>query len=181
MPVDTRLTYDDFCLLPEDGKRREIIEGELFVTPSPQTPHQRAVMRLSVRLWQFVDSHELGEVFSAPFDVVFSEFDVVEPDLLYISNARAGVLTHKNVQGAPDLVVEVLSESTSRVDRSIKLKLYGKFGVQEYWIIDPEGPSAEIYRRGEEGLGLVAKLSATDALNSPMFPGFSVPLRELTD
>ncbi|MGD1100963.1 MAG: Uma2 family endonuclease [Terriglobia bacterium] len=181
MPVDTRLTYDDFCLLPEDGKRREIIEGELFVTPSPQTPHQRAVMRLSVRLWQFVDSHELGEVFSAPFDVVFSEFDVVEPDLLYISNARAGVLTHKNVQGAPDLVVEVLSESTSRVDRSIKLKLYGKFGVQEYWIIDPEGPSAEIYRRGEEGLDLVAKLSATDALNSPMFPGFSVPLRELTD
>jgi Uma2 family endonuclease len=168
-------------LLPEDGKRREIIEGELFVTPSPQTPHQRAVMRLSVRLWQFVDSHELGEVFSAPFDVVFSEFDVVEPDLLYISNARAGVLTHKNVQGAPDLVVEVLSESTSRVDRSIKLKLYGKFGVQEYWIIDPEGPSAEIYRRGEEGLDLVAKLSATDALNSPMFPGFSVPLRELTD
>jgi len=181
MPVDTRLTYDDFCLLSEDGKRREIIEGELFVTPSPQTPHQRAVMRLSVRLWQFVDSHELGEVFSAPFDVVFSEFDVVEPDLLYISNARAGVLTHKNVQGAPDLVVEVLSESTSRVDRSIKLKLYGKFGVQEYWIIDPEGPSAEIYRRGEEGLDLVAKLSATDALNSPMFPGFSVPLRELTD
>ncbi|MGA3326299.1 MAG: Uma2 family endonuclease [Terriglobia bacterium] len=181
MPVDTRLTYDDFCLLPEDGKRREIIEGELFVTPSPQTPHQRAVMRLSVHLWQFVDSHELGEVFGAPFDVVFSEFDVVEPDLLYISNARANVLTNKNVQGAPDLVVEVLSESTARVDRSIKLKLYGKFGVQEYWIIDPNGPSAEIYRRGNEGLALVAKLSAGDALTSPMFPGFSVPLLKLTE
>lgn len=181
MPVDTRLTYDDFCLLPEDGKRREIIEGELFVTPSPQTPHQRAVMRLGVHLWQFVDSHKLGEVFAAPFDVVFSEFDVVEPDLLYVSKARANVLTNKNVQGAPDLVVEVLSESTARVDRSIKLKLYGRFGVQEYWIIDPEDPSAEIYRRGEEGLGLAAKLSATDALTSPMLPGFSVPLRRLTD
>ena len=151
------------------------------MTPSPQTPHQRAVMRLSVRLWQFVDSHKLGEVFGAPFDVVFSEFDVVEPDLLYISKARAGVLTRRNVQGAPDLVVEVLSESTARVDRSIKLKLYGKFGVHEYWIIDPEGRSAEIYRRGEEGLTLVAKLSAEDALISPMFPGFSLPLRELTD
>ena len=159
MPVDTRLTYDDFCLLPDDGKRREIIEGDLFVTPSPQTPHQRTVIRLSLRLWHFVESHKLGEVFGAPFDVVFSEFDVVEPDLIYISNARANVLTNKNVQGAPDLVVEVLSESTARVDRTIKLKLYGKFGVHEYWIIDPEGPSAEIYRRGEEGLTLVAKLS----------------------
>jgi Uma2 family endonuclease len=181
MPVDTRLTYDDFCLLPEDGKRREIIEGKLFVTPSPQTPHKRAVMRLSVRLWQFVDSHKLGEVFGAPFDVVFSEFDVVEPDLLYISNARAGVLTNKNVQGAPDLVVEVVSEGTEKRDRTIKLKLYGKFGVDEYWIIDPYGPSAEIYRRGEEGLTLAAKLFATEALTSPMFPGFSVPLCELTE
>jgi Uma2 family endonuclease len=181
MPVDTRLTYDDLCLLPDDGKRREIIEGELFVTPAPQTPHQRAVMRLSIRLGQFVENHKLGELFGAPFDVVFSEFDVVEPDLLYISNARAGVLTGKNVQGAPDLVVEVLSESTARVDRSFKLKLYGKFGVQEYWIIDPNGPSAEIYRRGEKGLALVAKLTAADALTSPMFPGFSVPLRELTE
>lgn len=181
MPVDTRLTYDDFCLLPEDGKRREIIEGELFVTPSPQTPHQRAVIRLSAHLWQFVDSHKLGEVFGAPFDVVFSEFDVVEPDLLYISNARANVLTNKNVQGAPDLVVEVLSESTARVDRSIKLKLYGKFGVQEYWIIDPQGPSAEIYRRGQEGLDLAAKLTAADALGSPLFPGFHLPLARLVE
>jgi Uma2 family endonuclease len=138
-------------------------------------------MRLSVRLWQFVDGHKLGEVFVAPFDVVLSEFDVVEPDLLYISKARANVLTSKNVQGAPNLVVEVLSEGTEKRDRTIKLELYGKFGVDEYWTIDPNGPSAEIYRRGEEGLVLVAKLSSTDALASPMFPGFSVPLRELTD
>ena len=179
MPVDTRLTYDDFCLLPEDGKRREIIAGELLVTPSPQLPHQRAVTRLTIRLGEFVASHHLGEVFVSPFDVVFSEFDVVEPDLLYISNARAGVLTGKNVQGAPDLVVEVLSETTVRADRSIKLKLYGKFGVEEYWIIDPNGPSAEIYRRGEEGLNLVAKLSAADALSSPLLPGFTLPLRNL--
>jgi Uma2 family endonuclease len=181
MPVDTRLTYDDFCLLPDDGKRREIIEGELFVTPSPQTPHQRVVIRLAVHLWQFVDSYKLGEVFSAPFDVVFSEFDVVEPDLIYISNARANILTDKNVQGAPDLVVEVLSESTARVDRSFKLKLYEKFGVLEYWIIDPEGPAGEIYRRGEKGLELAAKLPATDALTSPLFPGFSLPLRRLIE
>jgi Uma2 family endonuclease len=86
-----------------------------------------------------------------------------------------------NAEGAPDLVVEVLSEATEKADRTFKLKLYGKFGVQEYWIIDPIGPAAEIYRRGEEGLDLAAKLNAADALRSPMFPGFSVPLRKLTE
>jgi Uma2 family endonuclease len=180
MPVDPRLTYDDFCLLPDDGKRREIINGELFVAPSPDTAHQRAVVRLLAHLGQFVESHKLGEVFVGLFDVLLSEFDVVEPDLLFISNARANVLTDANVQGAPDLVIEILSETTEERDRTIKVSLYGKFDVQEYWIIDPEGPAAEVYRRGEKGLELVAKLSATDALNSPLFPGFRLPLRKLT-
>src|SRR5208337_4538400 len=127
MPIDTRLTYEDFCRYPEDGKRREIINGELFVAPSPETIHQRGVIRLVVRLGQFVESHKLGEVFISLFDEVLSEFDVVEPDLLYISNARANVLTNKNVQGAPDLVVEITSEATAIRDRTTKLELYGKF------------------------------------------------------
>ncbi len=181
MPVDTRLTYDDFCQLPDDGKRYEIIDGELFVTPAPLSLHQRVVTRLTYHLYGFVENHKLGEVFVSPFDVVFSEFDVVEPDLLYISKARASVLTAKNAQGAPDLVVEVLSETTARRDRSIKLKLYGRFGVQEYWIIDPEVPAAEIYRRGVGGLELAAKLAAADALTSPLFPGFKLPLKKLVD
>jgi Uma2 family endonuclease len=143
--------------------------------------HQRIVTGLTRFLSGFVEDHQLGEAFVSPFDVVFSPFDVVEPDLVYISNARESVLTEMNAQGAPDLVVEVLSKTTEKTDRTIKLKLYGKFGVQEYWVIDPEGPSAEIYRRGEEGLGLVAKLSAVNALASPMLPGFSVLLHELTE
>jgi len=181
MPVDIRLTYEDYCRLPNDGKRYEIINGELFVTPSPFRPHQRAVTRLTSRLSIFVQESDIGEVFVAPFDVVFSRFDVVEPDLLYISNARSIILTDKNVQGAPDLVVEVLSESTARVDRSIKLKLYGKFGVQEYWLIDPERPSAKIYRRGSEGLELAVEFGAEGTLSSPLFPGFSLALCALTE
>ena len=181
MPIETRLNYDDFCLLPDDGKRREIVNGELFVAPSPETIHQRSVVRLLVRLGQFVESHKLGEVFVGLFDVVLSEFDVVEPDLLYISNARSSVLTKKNVQGAPDLMIEVISKSTAIRDRTIKLKLYGRFGVDEYWIIDPAGPSAEIYLRGEEGLTLAARLCAEDALTSPLFPGFSLSLRKLAE
>jgi Uma2 family endonuclease len=181
MPVDTRLTYDDFCLLPEDGKRREIIQGELFVTPAPRLLHQKIVTRLASALLTFAERKGLGQVFGAPVDIVFSDFDVVEPDIVYISKSRASVMTEKNVQGAPDLAVEVLSETTERIDRTTKLKLYGKFGVEEYWIIDPHGPAAEIYRRGQEGLALVAKLTAADALTSPLFPGFSLPLTRLTE
>ena len=181
MPVDTRLTYEDICLLPSNGRRYEVIEGDLFVTPAPRLLHQTIVIRLGSALLNFIEKKAMGRVFTAPVDIVLSEFDVVEPDIVYISNSRASVLTEKNVQGAPDLVVEVLSETTEKTDRTFKLKLYGKFGIQEYWIIDPNGPSADIYRRGEEGLTWVAKLSAAEALTSPMLPGFSVLLRKLTE
>jgi Uma2 family endonuclease len=181
MPVDTRLTYDDYCLLPNDGKRYEIIGGELFVTPSPRFSHQRVVTRLTRYLSEFVEDQHLGEAFVSPFDVVFSRFDVVEPDVLYVSKARAAVLTEKNVQGAPDLVVEVLSPATARVDRTTKLKLYARFGVQEYWIVDPDGPSAEVYRREKEGFELAATLHPKDSLVSPLFPGFSLPLKRLVE
>lgn len=181
MPVDTRLTYEDYCNLPNDGKRYEIIDGELFVTPSPRRLHQIVVGNLHLELGSFVKAHRLGRVFVAPFDVVFSHFDIVEPDLLYISNARSAVLTEKNVQGAPDLLVEVLSETTAEVDRTTKLKLYARYGVQEYWIIDPEGPSAEIYRRQKEGFELAAKLKSPDSLTSPLFPGFNLTLRKLIE
>ena len=181
MPVETRLTYEDYCLLPNDGKRYEIIDGELFVTPSPFRPHQHVVTNLTYYLVGFVKKAGLGTVYAAPFDVVFSQHSVVEPDILYVSKGRAEVLTERNVQGAPDLVVEVLSPGRVRADRTFKLKLYARYGVQEYWIIDPEGPSAEIYRRRKEGLDLAAKLSARDSLSSPLFPGFSLVLQRLVE
>ena len=181
MPIDTRLTYEDYCLLPNDGKRYEIIDGELFVTPSPRRAHQKIVSNLHYYLTDHVKRHGLGEVYVAPFDVVFSRYDVVEPDILYISKARASVLTDKNVQGAPDLAVEVLSETTADIDRTTKLKLYARFGVQEYWIIEPVGPTAEIYRQGKGGFELAASPQANEALTSPLFPGFSLPLPKLLE
>ncbi len=181
MAVDIRLTYEDYCLLSTDGKRHEIIDGEHFVTPSPLTLHQRVVMRLGYHLMAYLHDHPLGEVFSAPFDVVFSRFDVVEPDLLYISKDRSSIVTRKNVQGAPDLVVEVLSEGTAHIDRDTKLKLYSRFGVREYWVIDPEAPSAEIHRAGNEGLQLVVNLSADGSLASTLLPGLAIPLGKLIE
>ncbi|HLY60266.1 MAG TPA: Uma2 family endonuclease [Terriglobia bacterium] len=181
MPVDIRLTYDDFCLLPSDGKRYEVIDGELLVTPSPNFLHQSVVTNLTYHLSAYLINHPFGRVLVSPFDVVFSQFDVVEPDILYVSKARSSVLTDKNVQGAPDLVIEVLSPSTAKIDRTIKLKLYARFGVEEYWIIDPEGPAAEIYRRDKEGLELAATLDGQGLLTSPLFPGFNLPLQKLVE
>ncbi len=179
MPVDVRLTYDDYCRLPNNGRRYEIIDGELFVTPSPRRAHQKVVTQLSYHLVEFVTRQGHGEVYVAPFDVVFSLFDVVEPDILYVSRERASVVTEKNVQGAPDLMVEVLSESTAEIDRTTKLKLYARYGVQEYWLIDPEECTAEIYRREPQGFERVASLQPSDSLTTPLLPGFSVTLREL--
>lgn len=181
MPVDVRLTYEDFCRIPNDGKRHEIIDGEHIVSPSPLTLHQRVVVRLASYLFTFLQSHPLGEVFVAPLDIVFSDFDVVEPDLLYVSKQRSGIVTRKNVQGAPDLVVEVLSESTADIDRTNKLKLYARSGVLEYWIIDAENVSASVYGQGENGLDLVTNLNADDSLASPLLPSFAVALRTLTE
>jgi len=179
MPVDTRLTYDDYCRLPDNGRRYEIIDGELFVTPSPRRAHQKVVTQLSRVLGNFVEAGDCGEVYVAPFDVVFSLFDVVEPDILYVSKKRASVVTEENIQGAPDLVVEVLSASTAEIDRTTKLKLYARYGVQEYWLIDPERCTAEIYRREPQGFERVASLEASGSLTTPLLPGFSVTLREL--
>ena len=181
MPVDTRLTYEDFCLLPNDGKRYEIIGGELFVTPAPRILHQKVVTRLAHFLLSFLENKALGQVFVAPVDIVFSDFDVVEPDIVYVSRDRASIIREMNVQGAPDLAIEVVSETTERTDRTTKLKLYGRFGVQEYWIINPRGPSAEIYRRQNEVFEIAAKLNTSDSLTSPLFPGFSLPLSRLLE
>jgi Uma2 family endonuclease len=127
----------------------------------------------------FVEKTGVGEVYVSPFDVVFSLFDVVEPDIIYVSEERTALITEKNVQGAPDLVVEVLSETTAKTDRTIKLKLYARYGVQEYWLIDPEACSAEIYRRQGPSLELAAALGPSDALTTLVLPSFSVPLRRL--
>jgi Uma2 family endonuclease len=181
MPVDTRLTYDDYCLLPNNGRRYEIIDGELFVTPSPRRAHQNVVTQLSSYLAAFVRREGRGRVYVAPFDVVFSFHDVVEPDILYVSKERASVVTEKNVQGAPDLVVEVLSATTAEIDRTTKLKLYARYGVQEYWLVDPEQCTAEIYRREARGFERVASLQPSDSLTTPLLPGFSLLLGNLAE
>ena len=176
-----KFTYEDFVSFPDDGKRHEIIDGEHFVTPSPNAKHQAVALNLGGMLWIHLKEHPIGAVFVAPFDVIFSDLDVVEPDLLYISRERLGVLTDKHVRGAPDLVVEILSPGTRKTDESIKRKLYERFDVREYWVVDPELDTIKIYRRVAEAFARVAELraEASDALTTPLLPDFSVALADV--
>jgi Uma2 family endonuclease len=142
-----KLTYEDYTSFPDDGIRRELIDGEVHVTPSPVTRHQRIALRLARQLADHVDQHQAGEVFIAPFDVLLSEHDVVQPDIVFVATPHAGIVTEANLQGAPTLVVEVVSDP--RTDRVRKRDLYARHGVPEYWIVDPDADRVEVY--GLEG------------------------------
>jgi Uma2 family endonuclease len=181
MEVNTNgLTYESLLLLPDDGKRHEVIGGELYVTPSPITVHQRFARDLGYVLHSFVVEHDLGEVFFAPLDVYLSPSDIVQPDLLFISNSRMGCITDNYIQGAPDLVVEVISESTRRTDRKIKLRLYESFDVIEYWLADPVVQTIEVYSRNQENrLVRTAEYEETDTLSSDLFPGLVINVADL--
>lgn len=137
MARDIKFTYEHYCQLPE-GDRYELIEGELLLTPSPTVRHQRVAATMQEALRTFVKANDLGSVFYAPLDVVLSDENVVQPDILFISKERDNIIKEENIQGPPDLVVEIISPSTAERDRSLKKALYGKFGVREYWIVDPE-------------------------------------------
>jgi Uma2 family endonuclease len=181
LPRRVRFNYEDFLLFPKNGKRHEIIDGDHFMTPAPNTKHQRISFKLSAAFADFLRMHRLGEAFAAPCDVVLSDEDVVEPDLLFISAARATIITEKNIQGPPDLVIEILSVGTRKTDEIIKRKLYERYGVREYWIVDPELETVKIYRLNNEGYVRPLELAreANETLSTPLLPGFQVPLGEL--
>ena len=177
-----KLTYDDFALFPDDGKRHELIDGEHYVTPSPNTKHQRVLGTLHGLIWTHLQKNPLGDVFLAPFDVVFSLFDVVEPDLLYLSHERAATaLTPDNVKGVPELVVEIASKGTRKRDETIKRRLYERAGVSEYWLVDPVTETIRVYRRDGTRFGRPLELSrqAGDGLTTPHMPGLTLPLARI--
>jgi Uma2 family endonuclease len=174
--TSTKLTYEDFCLLPDDGRRHEIMDGEHYVNPAPNTKHQRISRKIVLAIAKEVEPGELGEVFYAPYDVVLSDFDVVEPDIIYVSAARRHIITEANIKGAPDLVVEILSPSNRRYDEVVKFKRYDALGVSEYWIVDPERETVSIFRRTAGGL---TPVPIADVVTTPLLPELSLALREI--
>jgi Uma2 family endonuclease len=173
-----RLTYDDYAQLPADGKRYEIIDGELFVNAAPIPRHQAIVGNIYFALRGWFDEQG-GMVFVSPIDIVLGNDTVVQPDIVAIKSDRASIVREKNVQGAPNLVIEVLSDATRRFDEINKRKVYERAGVEEYWIVDPVIEVVKIYRRTATAFERVTELSTESDgnLTSPLLPGFALDLR----
>jgi Uma2 family endonuclease len=174
-----RLTSADLLALPIDGKRHELVDGVHFVNPSPVPRHQLVLGNLYFAIRGFVEERDLGTVFFAPLDVVLSDFDLVEPDLLFISHQRRAILEKRFIRGAPDLAVEVTSPSTRRLDVVLKRRAYRKFGFAEYWIVDPEQETIDVFRGEGEWLEPALRLTRAQGpqmLTSPLFPGLALDL-----
>lgn len=181
MTVQVKFTYEDYLLFPDDGRRHELIDGEHYMTPAPSIKHQQISMNLSKALSNYLATGSIGRVYAAPCDVVLSDTDVVQPDLLVVLSGSASIITDRNVRGAPDLIIEILSETTRKTDEIIKRKLYERYGVQEYWIVDPELETVKVYRTIPRGYSRVAELSheTRDTLSTPLLPDLSIPLTDL--
>lgn len=173
-----KLTYADYCNTPDD-ERYELLDGDLVMTPAPREAHQRVLMNLSYLLFQAVKETNAGRVYAAPFDVVLSDTDVVQPDLLFISNEREYIITEENVQGAPDLVVEILSPSTADRDLAIKRDLYARHGVREYWIVDTDARTVTVLVRDAERYTELGVCGENQTLASPTLKGFTIDPSEI--
>ena len=175
--LQIKFTYRDYLLLPEQDNR-ELIEGDFHMVPSPSFRHQNILANLGTILREFVRKNRLGVVVWAPMDVVLSDLNVVQPDILYISNERREIITENNISGAPDLVIEILSPSTASRDRELKLGLYARFGVREYWIVDPDESSVQVMELGAEGYDTIGSYDSGE-VESSVIPGFHIAINEI--
>lgn len=179
--VEPIMTVEDLDAMPEDGNRYEVIEGELFVSRAPTYIHQVIIGRLNHSLLGYLDKTSIGESIITP-GLIFSQVDGVIPDMVYMSHERRNdILVDERLRAAPELVIEVVSpgaENTRR-DRIAKRQLYAKYGVEEYWVIDPQTRSIEIYRLRGVILDLVAMHTGKQLVETPLLPGWSITADEL--
>lgn len=179
VPQDKIWTYDDYAALPDDGNRYEVIEGELVMAPAPRISHQECLTNLILITGTYVKSHNLGRVLAAPCDVILDSRNVLQPDLIFISNARAEVVTEKNLQGAPDLAVEILSPSSLRRDRIQKRRIYARHGIPHLWLIDAQARTLEEFVLDGSTYRLASTGEDDEIFHPALFPGLDIPLKEV--
>jgi Uma2 family endonuclease len=172
-------TYEDYAAMPDDGKRYELIWGEVVVAPSPNVEHQGVSCSLLVSIASYVNNHALGWVFPSPLDVVLDAHNTVQPDILFVSKARETVITRENIRGAPDLVVEISSPSTEDRDKLVKRKLYEEHGVLEYWLVDREVREISVYVLADRRFQSFGVFGEKDILGSRVLPGLKIPVGHL--
>jgi len=173
------LTYDEYCLLPNDRNRYEILDGELSVTPAPATRHQTVLGNLHRVLANHVVANQLGKLFIAPTDLIVAPTTVVQPDLIFIGNDRPHIVTERAIEGSPTLVIEILSPTTHRTDRVTKAQLYAKYAVPHYWLIDPSQQTLEAYDLVTDHYNLVASVRNAEVFTPSLFPSLSIQLADL--
>jgi Uma2 family endonuclease len=173
------LTYADYVALPNDGKRYEIHDGELSVTPAPGRTHQRLVLRLGSLLNAHVEARGIGEVYIAPFDVILDDTSIVQPDVVYVAQDRSGVVSERGIDGAPTLAIEIISPSTMQIDRGTKLQLYARHRVPYYWIVDPGARTVEAYKLRSGAYALAGRMAGDEALRAEPFPDLEIPFASL--
>ncbi len=173
------VTAEDYRLMPETGPRYQLIEGELFMSPAPNRYHQVISRNIEFLLMKYLEKHPVGELYDAPFDVYLTEHNVFQPDKVFVANKRRSILTNGGAEGAPNLVMEILSDSTAHLDKNAKRKVYASMGVQELWIIDPEAKSVAIYCLQKDADHPGAVHRETASFRSPCFPGLNISAREI--
>ena len=176
--VKAKLTYADY-LETSDDERYELLNGELVLSPSPKEIHQYLLSVLHLLIGTFAREHDLGKVYFSPFDVVLSDTNVLQPDLLYVSNERTQIITPDNIRGAPDLVVEILSPSTAELDRTTKLELYAKYGVREYWMVDPNAKTIMVLLLEQKRFEVGGIYGKGHTLQSRTLEGFRIPMEDV--
>jgi len=173
--IKARLDYDDYCAIPPDRNRYELLDGQVHVTPAPSPLHQRLVGRLFRLLSEYFLTP--AEVFVAPIDVILTPHDVVQPDLVVVTDP--GLVSGRGIEGPPALVVEVLSPTTTAYDRTTKAQRYAALGIPHYWIVDPEARTLECFRRHEATYQLLGSFGPEDTFTHPDFPDLGLHLAAL--
>lgn len=174
-----KFTYSDYLLLPDNEKRYEILEGELLMSPSPNTKHQVILLKLARILSEFVEKNSLGQIFIALYDVVLSKYDVVQPDIIFISSKNKQIIKSTHIEGVPDLTIEIISTGSAQRDRIIKRKIYALHGVKEYWLVHPEKEKIQVLRLEKGDFQRIAELTREDVLISPIFSMLEIRLTEV--
>lgn len=180
-PVQGQWTYADYARLPDDGMRYEVIRGELFMSPAPRPLHQVVITLISYFLVEFLRVNRLGKSFVSPIDVVLPQQlgDPVQPDIVFIANERLSIVGELNIQGAPDLVMEVLSPSNPEYDRTLKYEIYAEAGVPEYWIIDPHERTIEVFALRDGGYEQLGRYGEGETARSELLDGFTAAIDEI--
>src|SRR6516162_2614808 len=177
MPANAKfppLTVENYKLLPETGPRYQLIQGDLYMAPAPNRFHQEISRNLQFELHSYLKRNPIGKLFNAPFDVYLDEFNVFQPDIIVVPNERLEILTEEGAEGAPELVVEILSPKTRRLDPLNKKQEYARAGVKELWIIDPEPRSIMIHQFASTGKEEIRQVLEEDTLSSDLLPGFNL-------